>query len=630
MDDVSQPGQEHSQQGGGTTRLAAERYTLRGWSVIPVPYRSKNPGFSGWERLRLTTSNLCDHFNGQPQNIGVLLGEPSSWLIDIDLDHPRAVELAPQFLPPTEAIFGRPGKQRSHWLYRTTAPVATKKHKSKSAGMIVELRSTGMQTIFPPSTHESGEPITWVNEAAEPAPVDAGNLLGAVERLANVVRIELGERAAPKPQERTAKPAAAALRTKTKLKGDGIATCLDAMLRMKVDDHNDGSGRLFAAACRVVEHDLSDADAVAIIREYARQKPFPKDWSDKQILDRIHDAEKRVQRGVIRRGSAPDGRPNIVIDTDEHRVVSETVAALAADPEAYQRGGMLVRVVRDTQPQDSTTRCNGSATISALPPASLRERMTKFASFTKFVRQGDAIVEVPTHPTTWLVSAVHARADWPGIRYLAGISDVPILRSDGTLWQKPGYDQRSGVLFEPSGTFPSIPDNIGIDEVRAALEALLEIVCDFRFENDDHRAAWLGGLLTPFARFAFDGPAPLFLIDANIRGAGKGLLAQTIGHIVLGGEMPVSSYAHESEDMRKKTSRENSETTPWTGRLPRRGGRIAYWVQTSRSTCRYCRFGTARETTSWSATTQRDGSFMSAWTCSTNTPKSERVSDIQT
>jgi hypothetical protein len=72
MDDVSQPEQKHSQQGGGTTRLAAERYTLRGWSVIPVPYRSKNPGFSGWERLRLTTSNLCDHFNGQPQNIGVL------------------------------------------------------------------------------------------------------------------------------------------------------------------------------------------------------------------------------------------------------------------------------------------------------------------------------------------------------------------------------------------------------------------------------------------------------------------------------------------------------------------------------------------------------------------------------
>lgn len=195
--------------------------------------------------------------------------------------------------------------------------------------------------------------------------------------------------------------------------------------------------------------------------------------------------------------------------------------------------------------------------------------MTKFASFTKFMRQGDAVVEVPTHPTAWLVNAVHARAHWPCIRYLTGISDVPILRSDGTLWQTAGYDRKTGVLFEPTGPFPSIPDGIGLDDAHVALEALLEVVCDFRFENDDHRAAWLAGLLTPFARFAFDGPAPLFLIDANIRGAGKGLLAQTIGHIVLGGEMPVSSYAHESEEIRcaaLRTAARNRSAT-WALRL---------------------------------------------------------------
>ena len=71
-----------------------------------------------------------------------------------------------------------------------------------------------------------------------------------------------------------------------------ISECVAAMLRMKIVDCNDGSGRLFAAACRVVEHDLSDADGIAAIREYARQQPFPTDWSDQQIIDRIRDAEK--------------------------------------------------------------------------------------------------------------------------------------------------------------------------------------------------------------------------------------------------------------------------------------------------------------------------------------------------
>jgi hypothetical protein len=89
--------------------------------------------------------DLPVYFNGQPQNIGVLLGEPSIGLIDVDLDHPRAVKLAPHFLPPTPMVFGRATKPRSHWVYRVTGPMATKKYRSKSAGMIVELRWTGLR-----------------------------------------------------------------------------------------------------------------------------------------------------------------------------------------------------------------------------------------------------------------------------------------------------------------------------------------------------------------------------------------------------------------------------------------------------------------------------------------------------
>jgi len=401
-----------------TTLEAAVAYCRRGWSPIPIPHRSKNPGYNGWEQTRLKEEELPSRFNGAPQNIGVLLGEPSGWLIDVDLDHPRCVELADQFLPPTPAVFGRPGKKRSHREYRVNAPVPTKKHKSKSAGMLVELRSTGLQTVFPPSTHESGEPITWETEGAEPALIDPEALLAAVERLANAVRVELGERAAPKALKSPPQSAAGGHPAKTKFTGT-VAGCVDAMLRMNMADHNDGSGRLFAAACRVVEHDLSDADGLAAIREYARQKPFPREWTDQQILDRIHDAEKKTQRGVIRRATPADGKPNILIDTDEHRVVRETITALIADEEIYQRGGILVRVLRDSQPQDGITRCGGSTTITALPAACLRERMTKFATFTKLVRQGDAIIEVPAHPTQWLVGAVDARGEWHGIRYLA-------------------------------------------------------------------------------------------------------------------------------------------------------------------------------------------------------------------
>ena len=229
---------------------AARAYTARGWSVIPIPHRSKNPGFLGWEQTRLASDDLPHQFNGRQLNIGVLLGEPSGWVVDVDLDHARCLELADQFLPPTPAVFGRPGKNRSHRIYRVIRPVATKKHKSKSAGMLVELRSTGMQTVFPPSTHESGEPITWETEGAEPAEVDPDELLKAVEALANAVKAELGEKPAPKPpkapkQKPPPKPDRQAVRMTERLRA-----CVAAMMRMKMTDHNDGSGRLFAAACR--------------------------------------------------------------------------------------------------------------------------------------------------------------------------------------------------------------------------------------------------------------------------------------------------------------------------------------------------------------------------------------------
>jgi len=67
---------------------------------------------------------------------------------------------------------------------------------------------------------------------------------------------------------------------------------------MQKKDHKDGSNRLYSAACRTVQYDLSDAEAVAAIKQYAAQKPFPKNWLDDEILTRIRDAEQKVERGT--------------------------------------------------------------------------------------------------------------------------------------------------------------------------------------------------------------------------------------------------------------------------------------------------------------------------------------------
>lgn len=175
----------------------ARDYLARGLAVLPVEYKGKRPShngklLTGWQHLRLTADDLSTYFNGHAQNIGVVLGEASGRVVDADLDCPEAVMLAPEFLPPTGAIFGRTSRRRSHYLYY--ADLKTRKfcdpllekgkdEAERDKAMLVELRSTGTQTVFPGSVHESGEAITW-DQDQDPESIEAVELERAGARLA--------------------------------------------------------------------------------------------------------------------------------------------------------------------------------------------------------------------------------------------------------------------------------------------------------------------------------------------------------------------------------------------------------------------------------------------------------------
>ncbi len=169
-------------------RLMAKVYRDRGWAPIPLKPRAKNPIARDW------TKQVTDDNTQWPGNIGVRLGMPSGGLVDLDLDCEEARLLAPAVLPPTGAVFGRPGAPGSHWLYdcggaapdtastgsRFAAGSADPKQKQKP---LLELRSTGGETMFPPSIHPNGEQVSWERYEA-PARIDAALLTNAAEILA--------------------------------------------------------------------------------------------------------------------------------------------------------------------------------------------------------------------------------------------------------------------------------------------------------------------------------------------------------------------------------------------------------------------------------------------------------------
>jgi hypothetical protein len=259
-----------------------------------------------------------------------------------------------------------------------------------------------------------------------------------------------------------------------------------------------------------------------------------------------------VAQPPARPAGGPRGERQVVIlGEDEYRVNDEVAGLLTRDRTIYQRGGDLVRVMVETLPDDGP-RVSVTPRIDSVPPPALRDIISRRVEFVQVTQEG----EKPAHPPGWCVTAVGTRGTWPGVRPLTGVVSFPVLRHDGTILTENGYDQRTGLFLHWPREQLSIPDRPTIDDARAAATELLEVVGDFPFAADMHKAAWLAALLTPLARPAFDGPAPLFLVDANVRAAGKGLSLEVISRIVTGNPFPVISYPVNpkdcEEELRKK------------------------------------------------------------------------------
>lgn len=101
----------------------------------PLRHREKKITTPGWGSLRLTSEGLACRVSPDG-NIGVLLGANANGLSDVDLDCSDAVLLAPRFLTPTEAVFSRPGKPSSHWLYHATGNTETAQYEDSGGAML--------------------------------------------------------------------------------------------------------------------------------------------------------------------------------------------------------------------------------------------------------------------------------------------------------------------------------------------------------------------------------------------------------------------------------------------------------------------------------------------------------------
>jgi hypothetical protein len=149
----------------------------------------------------------------------------------------------------------------------------------------------------------------------------------------------------------------------------------------------------------------------------------------------------------------------------------------------------------------------------------------------------------------------------PNLKTLHGVTHTPMMRPDGTILDVPGYDPATGFLYlpDPDLTVPTIPDQPTPDQIKAAVELILQPVAEFPFVTDDDRATWIGLTFTPALRPLLPGPYQMGVITATNPGSGKTKLATMIRTIhggVQRGEMP-----RDADELRKSITAALMDTT---------------------------------------------------------------------
>lgn len=321
--------------------------------------------------------------------------------------------------------------------------------------------------------------------------------------------------------------------------GEALAACR----RITMKDGKDGSRRLFALCCRIVEHDCSDVDAIAIIRNITADRPFPKLYGDDEIIQRLRSAERKCERGsALLRLDKPEINVSTIDLAEVNDQVWKHIIAKNDPPKLFRFGGQPSRIERDD---------DGHPIIRSADYSVLRHHV---ANWIYFFKENKEKGEYPVPPPQDVINDVLATPDMP-LPILNRIVNAPVFGHDGTLLTKPGYHPSARTIYLPSETFclPEVSGNPTEKDIKAACTLLVDdLLGDFPFVSDAERAHIIALCLLPFARGLIAGPTPLHLFEKPSPGTGASLAVDCLHYIATGRHAAMMSEGREEDEWRKR------------------------------------------------------------------------------
>lgn len=272
----------------------------------------------------------------------------------------------------------------------------------------------------------------------------------------------------------------------------------------------------------------------------------------------------RALRRSLDRDAIPfklaDPRPEIIVAGGGlHTQTSAAAEVLGtitqADPMrgVFRRGTLLTRALRVVAAfeKGGIAKAAGSLSMAPADLDYLRLRLTETVRFNKYDKRSADFV--PTNcPRDVCESLIAAAEMWDAIPRLTGIIEAPTLRPDGSVLDRPGYDEETGLLFDAGSTrFDEIPERPTKEQAKQALGKLLKVYKDFPFTDEASRAVAVSTSMTAVLRKPMRA-APLTLFSAPKMASGKSLLATVASLIATGRPPAMMNHAEDPESERKR------------------------------------------------------------------------------
>lgn len=298
--------------------------------------------------------------------------------------------------------------------------------------------------------------------------------------------------------------------------------------------------------------------ALLPLGKYAAHKATLKDHFKRRLsitdLDKaVKEARKARNRARINQSSAPaQGKARPVVETGGQLRDVVQLALSALDlanknaPSLFVMSGQLVTVHFSEKQVPS---------LVPLSLSRLRNFMSQSADYVAVRATADDVLAIAVDPPLDVARVILEGmnpADYP-FPALSGITELPILRQDGSIHAIPGYDTVSEQMYIPGDLHvPPVPETPSASDVQAALNLLYFWLADFPFADQASKATALADAITVVIRPAISGQVPLTLLDAPKQGSGKTILAQAIGILATGRIVPTNAPTSDEEEMRKK------------------------------------------------------------------------------